>query len=60
MDCDALSADELSADELSAEENEWLTVRRFLERSRFELGIEAADGYPELPRLSGTPLLTPS
>lgn len=45
-------------DALPAEEKEWLAVRRFLEQNRFELGIEAADGYPGLAKFFGTPLLT--
>lgn len=39
-------------------ERRWLEVRRFLERRRFELGVEAANEYGAHLRVSGTPLLT--
>jgi hypothetical protein len=36
----------------------WLEVRKTLRDNRFRLGIEAADRYPDLPRLAGSCLLT--
>jgi hypothetical protein len=39
-------------------QSEWLRVRRHLEAHRFDLGVQAADGYPHLARFFGTPLLT--
>lgn len=43
---------------LTASEKEWLDVRRYLERSRFELGVEAAGGYDGHTKVFDTPLLS--
>lgn len=45
-------------EELSPSEAEWLAVRRHLLARRYELGRTAADAYPSIPRVPGTPLLT--
>jgi hypothetical protein len=39
-------------------EAEWLRVRRELRRRRYELGVTAAELYPGLARVAGTPLLS--
>jgi len=36
----------------------WLEVRKYLRDNRFRLGVEAAQRYPDVLRLAGTPLLT--
>jgi hypothetical protein len=36
---------------------EWMRGRRYLEEHRHELGVAAADEYPERLKLAGTPLL---
>ena len=38
-------------------EQDWLRVAEFLGRTRHELGVRAAAGYPAGDRLAGTPLL---
>jgi hypothetical protein len=43
---------------LSSGEKEWLDVRRFLEKNRFELGKKAAEEYPSHLKFFDTPLLT--
>lgn len=44
----------------SPSEKEWLDVRRFLEKNRFELGVEAASAYDGNSKFLETPLLTRS
>ena len=40
-------------------DREWLHVRRYLRRHRHQLAVSAAaELYPDVPRLAGTPLLT--
>ncbi|MGW6279200.1 hypothetical protein [Kribbella sp. NPDC055071] len=39
---------------------DWLEVRRELQRNRYEWGVEAAADYPSDHRVAGTPLLAPS
>jgi len=36
----------------------WLRVREHLRDNRYELAVAAADDYPDVPRVAGTPLLT--
>lgn len=39
-------------------QRDWLRVRDYLQRHRHELAVVAADLYPDLPKVAGTPLLT--
>lgn len=45
--------------ELTASEREWLRVRDYLVKNRYELGVSAADDFPADMRVAGTPLLAP-
>lgn len=45
--------------ELTASEREWLRVREYLVKNRYELGVSAADEFPVDMRVAGTPLLAP-
>ncbi|GLZ76710.1 hypothetical protein Afil01_15170 [Actinorhabdospora filicis] len=45
---------------LSADEREWLATRARLTDERFELGVQAAELYPGLLKVEGTPLLSRS
>jgi hypothetical protein len=42
---------------LTASEREWLRVRSYLQEHRYDLAVEAAEGYPRDRRIAGTPLL---
>ena len=44
----------------TAGERQWLQVREYLDRHRFELGRAAAALYPEVEKLGPTPLLAPA
>lgn len=44
--------------ELTDSEHEWLDVRDHLRENRYELAVAAADDYPDIPKVAGTPLLT--
>jgi hypothetical protein len=48
------------ATSLTSSERQWLRVRSYLREHRYDLSVAAADLYPELPRVGGTPLLTSS
>ena len=51
----------VNARERTASERDWLRVNAHLRRRRYELGVRAADAYPQATRVAGTPLLaTPS
>lgn len=45
--------------ELTASEREWLRVRDYLVKNRYELGVSAADDFPADMQVAGTPLLAP-
>lgn len=45
--------------ELTVSEQQWLRVRKYLQRHRHELAVRAAADYPDGVKLAGTPLLTP-
>ena len=42
---------------LTPSERDWLTVRSYLTEHRYELAVDAAEGYPPGRRVAGTPLL---
>jgi len=44
-------------DQLTAEQRDWLRVRSYLLKQRYELALEAADEYPAGSKIAGTPLL---
>jgi hypothetical protein len=44
-------------DHLTAGQRDWLRVRSYLLRQRYELAVEAADEYPAGSKIAGTPLL---
>ena len=44
----------------TAAERQWLQVREYLDRHRFELGRAAAALYPDVEKLGATPLLAPA
>jgi hypothetical protein len=46
------------AGRLTAEQRDWLRVRSYLLKQRYELALEAADEYPAESKIAGTPLLT--
>jgi hypothetical protein len=41
----------------TASERDWLRVRRYLQRHRYDLAVAAADDYPAPMKVDGTPLL---
>ena len=45
------------AAQLTAEQRDWLRVRSYLLKQRYELALEAADEYPAGSKIAGTPLL---
>jgi hypothetical protein len=45
------------AGHLSAGQRDWLRVRSYLLKQRYELALEAADEYPAGSKIAGTPLL---
>ena len=42
---------------LTASEREWLHVRSYLQEHRYDLAVDAANEYPRVAKLAGTPLL---
>jgi hypothetical protein len=44
-------------DHLTSGQRDWLRVRSYLLRQRYELAVEAADEYPAGGKIAGTPLL---
>jgi hypothetical protein len=44
-------------DHLTSGQRDWLRVRSYLLRQRYELAVEAADEYPAGSKIAGTPLL---
>ena len=44
-------------DHLTSGQRDWLRVRSYLLRLRYELAVEAADEYPAGTKIAGTPLL---
>jgi hypothetical protein len=46
-----------TAGTLSTSERDWLTVRSYLTEHRYDLAVDAAEGYPPDRRMAGTPLL---
>jgi hypothetical protein len=54
------ATDENEAPPLTESQQEWLRVRAYLQERRHELSTVAADLYPDLSRVAGTPLLTVS
>jgi hypothetical protein len=45
------------AGHLTAEQRDWLRVRSYLLKQRYELALDAADEYPAGSKIAGTPLL---
>jgi hypothetical protein len=43
---------------LTGSQRDWLRVREYLQKHRYELGLAAAEEYPNLPKVPGSPLLT--
>ncbi len=43
---------------LTPSQREWLHVRSYLREHRYELGLAAADEYPDVAKVAGTALLT--
>jgi len=43
--------------ERTRSERQWLRVNAYLQRSRYDLAVRAADDYPPAARVAGTPLL---
>lgn len=50
--------DERGAASLTSSEREWLHVRGYLREHRYDLSVSAAELYPDVPKVDGTPLLT--
>ena len=47
----------IPAGQLTSGQRDWLRVRSYLLQRRYELALEAADGYPAGSKIAGTPLL---
>jgi hypothetical protein len=43
---------------LTGSQRDWLRVREYLQKHRYELGLAAAEEYPNLLKVPGSPLLT--
>jgi len=50
--------DQYRDETLTRSQRDWLRVREHLQRHRYELGQAAADLYPGVARVAGTPLLS--
>jgi hypothetical protein len=47
----------MTARRLTASERDWLAVRAYLTKHRYELAVDVAEAYPPNRRVAGTPLL---
>ncbi len=43
---------------LTGSQRDWLRVREYLQKHRYELGLAAAEEYPNLLKVAESPLLT--
>jgi hypothetical protein len=46
-----------SVGRLTSDQRDWLRVRSYLLKQRYDLALEAADEYPAGSKIAGTPLL---
>ena len=51
-------ADQHRSRTLSASQRDWLRVREYLQKHRYELGLAAAEEYPDVLKVADTPLLS--